>query len=701
MPPAARAPHQLTRQSDQVVHIRWQRDFSISLTVSLSAGLHFMCIFFKFDKKLKHFNLIIADKINCKMDKFIISKKRKAGDDEVHNEQNVALVVETEEESTVDSSTSVGKKCTGKITKPRLYNKDYIKLGFTFSGNENNPCPLCLVCGDTLANESMVPNKLKRHFTSKHSHLSEKPVEYFTELSKLTKKQSALFTKRMKTSEKAQEASYLVAQIIAKNKEPHMVAETTIKESCCAIVRTMFGPEFELEVRKIPLADNTIGRRIQDMSEDIKLQMKDIFQDDKIFSLQLDESTDVSGLAQLLVFIRFIQNDKIIEQLLCCLELPMRTRGEDIFRTVDCFMKENNLPWINCVGICTDGAPSMVGSTKGFTALAKKENENIITVHCFLHREALVAQTIGTELRAVMDKVVQMVNYIKSRPLKSRLFALICEEMGAKYKTLLLHTEVRWLSRGRVLCRVYELREMMLKLFEENGQNEFCDIIKNELWCTKLAYLADIFDHLNKINTSMQGKGENMLTSVDKICGMRDKIEIWNRKIKEGNFDMFPKTAECELKCEISSLIVEHLTLLRVKTDHYFPNIDIKDYDWIRNPFLTNPTINIDLSLIEEEELAEIKNDRSMLMIYEDGDLDSFWIRVSRMHPNLAKKALKILLQFSTTYVCEVSFSTMLNLKSSKRGTLKMLDAEMRVCLSNIPPNIQKLCSSHQAHVSH
>ena len=32
----------------------------------------------------------------------------------------------------------------------------------------------------------------------------------------------------------------------------------------------------------------------------------------------------------------------------------------------------------------------------------------------------------------------------------------------------------------------------------------------------------------------------------------------------------------------------------------------------IRNPFLSNPTIiNIDISLIEEEELAEIKNDQS------------------------------------------------------------------------------------------
>ena len=74
----------------------------------------------------------------------------------------------------------------------------------------------------------------------------------------------------MKTSEKAQEANYLVAQIIAKNKEPHTTAETTVLQSCCAIVQTMFGPELEKEVKKIPLADNSIGRRNQHMSEDIK-----------------------------------------------------------------------------------------------------------------------------------------------------------------------------------------------------------------------------------------------------------------------------------------------------------------------------------------------------------------------------------------------------------------------------------------------
>ena len=123
---------------------------------------------------------------------------------------------------------------------------------------------------------------------------------------------------------------------------------------------------------------------------------------------------------------------------------------------------------MSCVSMCTDGAAAMVGRIKGFVNRVREKNPNVVVTHCFLHRKALVAKTLPMELASVLDNVVSMGNYIKTRPLKSQLFAILCEEMGVVHKALLPHTEVRWLSQGKVLARVHELREeLQLFLTEE------------------------------------------------------------------------------------------------------------------------------------------------------------------------------------------------------------------------------------------
>ena len=58
-----------------------------------------------------------------------------------------------------------------------------------------------------------------------------------------------------------------------------------------------------------------------------------------------------------------------------------------------------------------------------------------------------------------LNEIVNVVNYIRGRAKKHRMFMKLCEGMEASYKGLLFHSEVRWLSRGRVLSRVFELRK--------------------------------------------------------------------------------------------------------------------------------------------------------------------------------------------------------------------------------------------------
>ena len=54
------------------------------------------------------------------------------------------------------------------------------------------------------------------------------------------------------------------------------------------------------------------------------------------------------------------------------------TRGQDIFDMITGYLKEMNLTWKSCIGICTNGAPCMTGCIKGFVSLAEKENLDLI-----------------------------------------------------------------------------------------------------------------------------------------------------------------------------------------------------------------------------------------------------------------------------------------------------------------------------------
>ena len=132
--------------------------------------------------------------------------------------------------------------------------------------------------------------------------------------------------------------------------------------------------------------------------------------------------------------------------LLC--EPISRSTSKEIFKAVDIYIRTKSLHWLKCIGICTDEACTMCSRNSSIVAKILECNTNASWTHCNLHRAALVSKHLSDNFKNVLNTSVKIVNFIKSKPLQSRLFEKLCEDMGSNHRTLLLHTEIRWLSRG-------------------------------------------------------------------------------------------------------------------------------------------------------------------------------------------------------------------------------------------------------------
>ena len=92
---------------------------------------------------------------------------------------------------------------------------------------------------------------------------------------------------------------------------------------------------------------------------------------------------------------------------------------------------------------------------------------------------------------------------------------------------LLQSTECRWLSRERVVTRPFELRVELLLVFKGNDKASFSDFLDNTKCLLELAYLADIYRHLNTLNTLFHDPKESILTSSNKTVALSKNTFSW------------------------------------------------------------------------------------------------------------------------------------------------------------------------------
>ncbi|MBN3306953.1 ZBED5 protein, partial [Amia calva] len=223
-------------------------------------------------------------------------------------------------------------------------------------------------------------------------------------------------------------------------------------------VSILCGKSAAEQIALIPVSDDTVSNRIGRMAKDVEEQVIDKVKCTVHFSLKLDETTDVSGDAQVLVYARFVEEGEITE---------------DFFAT------------------------------------------------------------------------------------SARLFKILCQEMGAEHHQLFYHSKVRWLPKGNVLSRLYELRdEVRAFLLEKNYslagnfQTNNMDQ-KIRLWQTCLDNENfEAFSALEEcLNDSMVSKADLCVLIQAHLDGMitqfREYIPVCNERLRELNLFTLEQRRQC------------------------------------------------------------------------------------------------------------------------------------------------------------
>lgn len=489
---------------------------------------------------------------------------------------------------------------------------------------------VCLICQNIVA--VFKEYNLRCHYQTQHKDkydclVGEVRKDKILKLKHTLTTQQNTFVKQKQLNISSLRASFQVAKLIARNGRPFVEGEF-VKECLLSVAKEMCPEKADL-FSTVSLSGVTMTRRIEEMGDNLQHHLQNSAKKLCYFSLALDESNDVRDSAQLLIFMRGTNEYfEVTEELAALQSIKGTTTGVDIYEKVCQTVNGLELDWAKLASVTTDGAPSMVGSKRGVIAHIKQEMDkhnhpHPIAIHCLIHQQALCCKSLKWD--SVMKIVVSCVNFIRVHALNHRQFQEFLSELNVAHEDVLYHTEVRWLSRGRVLKRFYDLLPQITAFLL--SKNKEVPELNDAEWKWHLAFLTDITELLNSFNLQLQGKGKLICDMASHVKAFEVKLGLLIKQVKEENFSHLPTTQNLSVDKPLVAFpkktCVDSLELLQKEFQFRFKELHLHEQDiqLFRNPF----SVEIENVLtIYQMELAELQNCDSLKDAFKSSSLLNF-----------------------------------------------------------------------------
>ena len=149
------------------------------------------------------------------------------------------------------------------------------------------------------------------------------------------------------------------------------------------------------------------------------LQLEQICRElnENVFSLCIDESTDVSNTKILSLVVRVCINFEVKDLFFGLIKVQSADASSIYNAIVGYFITHNVNYKNNMIGFAADGANNMTGKHHSVASLFKKDCSNLFVIKCICHSIALCSSYACLKLPSVVETTVRDIyNYIGNSP---------------------------------------------------------------------------------------------------------------------------------------------------------------------------------------------------------------------------------------------------------------------------------------------